>query len=264
MWGIYFILCSSQQTDLPSSNVCSYVKDNLGALKTWDSDLVIIIGRSPRNSGEVCLSWFQPARSKKIHLIQSRWLSIKYNLVLIGATLTSTCEVCFVVYKSSFKCSNTHFSIWFPVISLGQQHTSYQLLSVCEMQGRFSNKNMSKQDRCLPQAAVHDGLCYLSPDQLSQILGCPRLRDQWVIQGPCSLGRTFHSLSPTERLQHPIYGNHKLVGGIHGPCEFQFTSPLCGFLLEVTPLVWQPYIRLEFTLVGYSQKTSASLNDLTL
>lgn len=124
------MLCSSQQTDLPSSNVCSYIKDNLGALKTWNSNLVIIIRRSPRNSGAVCLSWFQPARSKKIHLIQSRWLSIKYNLVLIGATLTSTCEVCFVVYKSSFKCSNTHFSIWFPMISLWQQHTSYQALHV--------------------------------------------------------------------------------------------------------------------------------------
>lgn len=32
--AIYFMLCSSQQTDLPSSNVCSYIKDNLGALKT--------------------------------------------------------------------------------------------------------------------------------------------------------------------------------------------------------------------------------------
>lgn len=124
------MLCSSQQTDLPSSNVCSYIKDNLGALKTWNSNLVIIIRRSPRNSGAVCLSWFQSASSKKIHLIQSRWLSIKYNLVLIGATLTSTCEVCFVVYKSSFKCSNTHFSILFPMISLWQHHTSYQALHV--------------------------------------------------------------------------------------------------------------------------------------
>lgn len=140
------MLCSSQQTDLPSSNVCSYIKDNLGALKACNSNLVIIIRRSPRNSGAVCLSWFQPARSKKIHLIQSRWLSIKYNLVLIGATLTSTCEVCFVVYKSSFKCSSTHFSIWFPMISLWQQHTSYQALCVCEMQGRFSNKATSKWD----------------------------------------------------------------------------------------------------------------------
>lgn len=111
VWEICFMLCSSQQTDLPSSNVHSYIKDNLGALKTRNSNLVIIIRRSPRNSGAVCLSWFQPARSKKIHLIQSRWLSIKYNLVLIGATLTSTCEVCFVVYKSSFKCSNTFFHL---------------------------------------------------------------------------------------------------------------------------------------------------------
>jgi len=124
------MLCSSQQTDLPSSNVCSCIKDNMGALNTWNWNSVIIIRRSPRNSGAVCLLWFQPARSKKICLIQSRWLSIKYNLVLIGATLTSTCEVCFVVYKSSFKCSNTHFSIWFPMISLWQQHTSYQALHV--------------------------------------------------------------------------------------------------------------------------------------
>lgn len=50
------MLCSSQQTDLPSSNVHSYIKDNLGALKTQNSNLVIIIRRSPRNSGAVCLS----------------------------------------------------------------------------------------------------------------------------------------------------------------------------------------------------------------
>lgn len=181
------MLCSSQQTDLPSSNVHSYIKDNLGALKSWNSDLVIIIVRSPRNSGEVCLSWFQPARSKKIHLIQSRWLSIKYNLVLIGATLTSTCEVCFVVYKSRFKCSNTHFSIWFLVISLWQQHTSYQALHVCEMQWRFSNKNVSEQDSYLPQAAGHGVLCYLSPAQLSQTLGCPRLRRWFKGPAPCQL-----------------------------------------------------------------------------
>lgn len=50
------MLCSSQQTDLPSSNVHSYIKDNLGPEKTRNSNLVIIIGRSPRNSRAVCLS----------------------------------------------------------------------------------------------------------------------------------------------------------------------------------------------------------------
>ena len=251
------MLCSSQQTDLPSSNVCSYIKDNLGALKTWNSNLVIIIRRSPRNSGAVCLSWFQPARSKKIHLIQSRWLSIKYNLVLIGATLTSTCEVCFVVYKSSFKCSNTHFSIWFPMISLWQQHTSYQALHVCvkcreglAMRPRPSGMVVDSSG-CRPWWALlfapslvittfkKSKIKRSVSDSKALLSGAAR---SWLLLQPVPLTLPSREVSMSNSCDHWVVCMH--------PVTFSLRLHRCAFLLEVTLLAWQPYSRLEFALVG--------------
>lgn len=249
------MLCSSQQTDLPSSNVSSYIKDNSGALKTWNSNLVIIIRRSPRNSGAVCLSWFQPARSKKIHLIQSRWLSIKYNLVLIGATLTSTCEVCFVVYKSSFKCSNTHFSIWFPMISLRQQHTSYQALHVCVKcrEGLVTRLRPSGM-------AVDSSGCRLwwapslVPSLVITTFKMPKIKGpvsdpkallsgvarSWLLLQPAPL------TLPKKEVTTSNLCDCRVVCA--RPVSFSLRLPWCVFLLEVTLLSRQPCSRLEFAL----------------
>lgn len=148
------------------------------------------------------------------------------------------------------------------MISLWQQHTSYQALCVCEVQGRFSNKTMSKWDRYLPQAAGHDGLCYLSPAQLLQTLGCPRSRDQWAIQRPCSRGQPIPLALPNREPAMFNLWDHRV--GFMLPASSSSCLHRCAFLLEVTLLAWQPCSRLEFTLMGYSQKTSASVSDLTL